>query len=183
MIVAIASSGRKNSNSTHLLKEALKAGAPKEEVRLVELASLDFRGCTGCGGCRKGAPGCVLRDELTLVLEAIATADAVVCASPNYYGYVSGIFKSFLDRFYGFRDADRALRLPEGRKLLFIMSQGHPDQGAYANVVQSLERIFTGYGFIPTTLVAAGMEAEGQVAEDEELLGKAGALGSSLFGA
>jgi multimeric flavodoxin WrbA len=183
MIIAINASGRRHSNSSFTLKECLKGVAQGTEVRTINLAELDFRGCTGCGGCRKGADGCVLNDDLTQVLELVASADAVACASPNYYGYVSGIFKSFLDRFYGFRDADRSLRLPEGRKLLFVMSQGHPDKTAYAEVIKSMERIFTGYGFIPTTLVVPGLEAQGQAAEDSELCKRAAALGAELFGA
>lgn len=181
MIIAIHASGRKDSNSSILLDASLEK-YPSQQVEHVRLASLTFKGCIGCGACRSWADGCVLKDDLPPVLEMIKKADALVCAAPNYYGYVSGIFKSFLDRFYGFRDGERNLRLPEGRKLLFITSQGHPDKAAYEAMIKSMERIFSGYGFVPTTLVAAGVQAPGQARESAELMGTAARLGEELTG-
>ena len=132
--------------------------------------------------CRAGAPGCVLEDDLTPVLEDISAAGAVALSSPNYYGYASGIFKSFLDRFYGFRDGQRILRLPPDRPLMMIFSQGHPDPDAYEPLIQSMDKILSAYGFIPKMLVAAGMEAPGAAAGSAELVGRARELGRTLCG-
>ncbi|TAL16047.1 flavodoxin family protein [bacterium] len=180
MIAAITSSGRINSNSSFLLGKALEAASGGETVSFYDLSKLAFKGCTGCGACRSGAGSCIVMDDLSEVLDAVATARAVLLASPNYYGYTSGIFKAFLDRWYSFRDGERKLKIPEGRPLLFIFSQGHPDPEAYPHTLSSLEKIFSGYGFAPKILVAPGLEKAGSAAKSSGLIEKAMALGAEL---
>jgi multimeric flavodoxin WrbA len=180
MIAAITSSGRVNSNSSFLLGKALEAADSGKGSALFDLSKLSFKGCLGCGACRSGAGSCIILDDLTEVLQAVATSRAVILASPNYYGYTSGIFKAFLDRWYSFRDGERKLRLPDGRPLLFIFSQGHPDPSAYSQTVSSFEKIFTGYGFSPEILVAAGLEKAGSSARNPELIKKALEMGARL---
>lgn len=178
MILAITSSGRERSNSEALLLSALKAS--NTPYTLHHLAAKRFTGCTGCGGCRRGAPGCVLRDDLTPLLEAMSGASALALAGPIYYGYLSGILKSFLDRWYGFRDGDRKLKLPEGRPLLYLLTQGHPAADAYAQMADNLDRIFTGYGFQPHRLIMAGLEGPGAALERPDLLAEAAVWGEKL---
>jgi multimeric flavodoxin WrbA len=182
MVLGIAGSGRNNSNSRRLLARALAgaAAAGLGEPKLVALSELTFRGCVGCRACREGAETCVLRDDLTGVLETTARAAAVVLAAPIYYGYPSGLFKSYLDRWYCFRDGNRILRIPEGRPALLFLTQGHPDPSAYSWTIQSLEKVLTAYGFHPSTLVGAGLESETDVLRDPELLARAQGMGAAL---
>lgn len=180
MIAAISASGRPGSNSTALLESALSAAAQGGAIARHDLASISFQGCTGCSGCRKGAPGCVLKDDLTPVLADVARASAVIISGPVYYGYVSGIMKSFLDRWYGFKDAERNLRMPSGRKLLALIAQGHPDEKAYERMTDELERVYAAYGFRPVTLVGAGLEAPGSAFTLPDLLKRAFDLGHGL---
>ena len=156
---------------------AVKAGGGIERY---DLSALDFKGCTGCASCRGKSDGCVLCDDLTEVLKGVAKADSVVLASPNYYGYVSGTFKAFLDRWYSFRDGERNLRITEGRPLLFLMAQGHPDPEGYAQTPAQMKRIFTGYGFTPDFIIGAGLEAPGTFAEDDSLLSALDVAGIKL---
>ncbi len=181
MIVAISASGRKGSNSTLLLKKAVEGtGLGPDEVKVFNLAAMTFKGCTGCAACRKGSTSCVLNDDLIEVLDVVSRADALILASPNYYGYVSGIFKSFIDRWYSFRDGDRQLRIPEGRKLLFLHSQGHPDEKAYETMLGSMEKIFSGYGFVTDIVVGAGLEKPESVLEIPSLTEAAFKAGARL---
>ena len=183
-MVGIVGSGRRPSNSARLLEEAL-AGARQAGARMAgvfDLASLDFRGCIGCGTCRREADACVLEDELTPVLRATAEAGALVLATPIYYGYTTGLFKSYLDRWYAFRDADRRLRVPRGRPALLIVTQGNPDPGAYAWTVGSLEKVLTSYGFEPRVLVAPGLEDAEAAGRTPALLARARELGAQLAG-
>jgi multimeric flavodoxin WrbA len=156
------------------------AGERGRERRVVDLAALSFRGCTGCGSCRAGFERCVLDDELTPVLADLTEASALFLSAPNYYGYVSGICKSFLDRWYSLRDGDRKLRVPEGRPLLFVLSQGHPDPAAYGAATAQFDKIFRSYGFEPRILVGAGLEKAGSAAENEPLLAEARRLGREI---
>jgi multimeric flavodoxin WrbA len=181
MILGIAGSGRTDSNSEHLLRCALdQARRRGARTRTVRLAELHYRGCTGCGACRSGAERCVLEDDLTPVLEATAAARALVLAAPIYYGYPSGPFKSYLDRWYAFRAADRGLRVPAGRPAVLILTQGHPDPDGYPWTVQSLDKVLTSYGFDPHILVAAGVSEPGAAAGRVDLEERARALGETL---
>ena len=181
MITVVLSSGRKNSNSSgmanRLAAAAVKAGGAIERY---DLAKMDFKGCTGCGSCRSTTDSCVIRDDLSPLLASLKRADAVVLASPNYYGYVSGTFKSFLDRWYSLRDAERNLRLPSGRPLAFLMAQGHPDPAGYKNTSDSMTTIFTAYGFDTKTVICAGIEGRRELAESEEHISDLDALGEEL---
>lgn len=181
-VVGIAGSGRKNANSARLLAEAL-AGAERAGLgspKVYELAEMVFRGCVGCRACRRDASSCVLRDDLTEALQATASATALVLTTPIYYGYTTGLFKSYLDRWYAFRDKDRHLRVPEGRPALLILTQGNPEPQAYAWTLQSLEKVVSSYGFRVTAMVGAGLEGREDVLRSPELLARAGALGASL---
>ena len=185
MVVGIAGSGRKNANSARLMTEALAGaeaaglGAPK----IYELAEMVFRGCVGCRACRRDAATCVLRDDLTEALHATASATALVLTTPIYYGYTTGLFKSYLDRWYAFRDKDRNLRIAEGRPALLLLTQGNPEPQAYAWTLQSLEKVLGAYGFRVTAMVAPGLEGREDVLRSPGLLARARELGSSLAAA
>lgn len=181
-LIAVAGSGRSGANSTRLLAEAL-AGAAEAgagEGRVHRLAELDYRGCVGCGACRRDAEACVLRDDLTPVLADTAAAGALVLATPIYYGYATGLLKSYLDRWYAFRDGARQLRLPAGRPALLVVTQGHPDPEAYAWTLGSLEKVLAAYGFEARLLVAPGLEAAGAVEGRPEPMTQARAWGAAL---
>ncbi len=63
---------------------------------------LNFKGCTSCYECKlkNGASfgRCSIRDELSVVLGKIETADALILGAPIYLGTIPGVMKSFLER-------------------------------------------------------------------------------------
>lgn len=182
MIVGVCGSGRRDGNSARILAEALAGVAlvSSERQASFALADLSFRGCLGCASCRRDSEACVARDDLTPVLDATATATALALTAPIYYGYPSGLFKSYLDRWYSFKRADRTLRVAEGRPALLILTQGNPDPNAYPWTLQSLERVLTGYGFRPALFVASGLEACGDADARPDLLAEVRRLGANL---
>lgn len=184
MIVGVAGSGRPHGNSSRLLQAAL-AGAEAGgwgPTQTFHLAKLRFSGCVGCGSCREGAPACVLQDDLTPVLEATAEAGAMVLASPIYYGYATGLFKSYLDRWYAFRDRDRRLRVPQGRPALLILTQGNRAREAYAWTAGSLEKVLAAYGCAPRVLIAPALAGPDDLGTQPQLLAQARTLGGGMAG-
>ena len=103
-IIAINGSPRKNWNTDTLLKKVLDgAEAAGAETEMVYLYDLNFKGCKSCMACKlKKEPRpnrCILRDDLTAVLDRVHEADAVVLGSPIYFSEVTGEMRSFFERF------------------------------------------------------------------------------------
>ncbi len=102
-VIAINGSPRKTGNTATLLQHGLDGAASTgAETELVHLTDYQYKGCISCFACkRKGAknnPLCALKDELTPVLEKTLAAKAIILGSPIYFGDVSGLIRSFMER-------------------------------------------------------------------------------------
>ena len=103
-IYAINGSPRKNGNTAQLLQKALEGAASAgAEVKLIQLADLNFSGCRSCFACKRlanPAPGCVLKDDLAEILKELLQADGIIMGSPIYFGAESGLYRNFLERLF-----------------------------------------------------------------------------------
>jgi multimeric flavodoxin WrbA len=105
-VLAILGAGNKSRNTAGMLKSAYDgamsvAGATGEVINLYDL---NFKGCYGCHSCKlldeKRLGRCAVRDDLTPVLEKALDADVVLVGSPIYFGDITGVTRSFLERWY-----------------------------------------------------------------------------------
>lgn len=103
-LIAINGSPRRNWNTAQLLEQAMKgaqdAGASAE---MINLYSLNFKGCTSCFACKlKSRPhgSCAMKDDLSPVLEKIKSADAIVFGSPIYFMNLSAGMIAFFERLF-----------------------------------------------------------------------------------
>jgi multimeric flavodoxin WrbA len=160
-IVCLKGSPRSAGNSSaiadRLLATAATLGA---ETRVFELNRLNYRGCQGCYACKKNLDRCILEDDLTAALTAVHEAETVVLATPVYYGDVSGQLKCFLDRTFSYLVPDyitnpNPCRLPPGKKLVFIITQGQPDAGLFADIYPRYDKFLKWYGFAESHLIRA----------------------------
>jgi len=94
-VLGICGSPRVNGNTRMLLEAVLKATGA--ETKLIELRGLKVAPCDGCEACRKSFT-CHIRDDMDGVYEELKRCDAMVCASPVYFGTVSGQLKAAMDR-------------------------------------------------------------------------------------
>ncbi len=160
-IVTILGSPRKASNSSMIAERfnqtAKQAGA---EVRTYSLHKIRFRGCQACRSCQQGQEGeCVLRDDLTEVLNNVRAADILVIATPVYYGDVNHQIRAFLERTFSFLKPDymsnpQPCRLPPGKKLVFIQVQGAAE-GSHTDIFPRYGFYFRFYGFDELHLIQA----------------------------
>ena len=91
--------GQTASAADALLSGAEEAGAQVERLFLPELDIQRCRQCEddGWGICRSEGH-CVIEDDLVGVVDGIRAADAVVFATPVYFGDLSESIRAFLDR-------------------------------------------------------------------------------------
>lgn len=102
-VIAINGSPRKKWNTATLLEKAIEGAASQgTETRLIHLYDLNFRGCISCFACKKrGGKSygtCAVQDDLTSIYAEIKEASALILGSPIYFGDVTGIMRSFLER-------------------------------------------------------------------------------------
>lgn len=70
------------------------------EYEIVTLSDYTLKPCRGCQIClEKGEEFCPLQDDRDMLMDKIMASDGVILASPNYCGHVSGLMKTFIDRF------------------------------------------------------------------------------------
>ncbi len=181
-IVAIWGSPRSKSNSSGLAGKILeKAKDLGAETEVFALNKLHYKGCQACETCKTKLDHCVLKDDLTQILEAIHTADAVVMASPNYFGEVSGQFKSFFDRTYSFLNPDFTCRLNPGKSSVFVFSQGQTNLNLYADVYPRYEMWLKRFGFANNYLLRMnGPRPAGSISERQDLITEAEKIAESL---
>ncbi|MEA3339104.1 MAG: flavodoxin family protein [Chloroflexota bacterium] len=109
-ILAINASYRGDKGHTRFLIDKLFAGAiaAGAECQVVTLAHLKVNRCLACGKCQTAERyKCVHddRDDVAAVFRQMAEADIVVYATPVYVFGLSGLLKTFLERFYGRGDS------------------------------------------------------------------------------
>ena len=96
--IGIVGSPRKNGNTEILTQHTLKAIAEEGlDTELVRLAGLDIRPCDACMVCRKGEP-CPIDDDLLPIYSKMKEADAIILASPVYFGSATALLKALMDR-------------------------------------------------------------------------------------
>ena len=104
-ILAINASHRGDQGYTRFLVDLLLKGAAAAgaECEVVTLARLKIHRCLGCTRCQGPEhPGeCVYasKDDVAQVFAKMAAADLVVYATPVYVFGITGLLKTFLDRF------------------------------------------------------------------------------------
>ena len=96
--VGVVGSPRKNGNTEILTEHTLKAIAEEGlDTELIRLAGLDIRPCNGCGVCRE-EESCPLDDDFFPLYLKIKEAEAIILASPVYYGSATALLKAFMER-------------------------------------------------------------------------------------
>jgi len=184
-VVGISGSPRTGGNSDILLdcvlEGAMCAGARVEKVAL---NGLEFSPCLECGGCEKSGV-CVLRDDLEPVYGTIGSADALVVASPIFFGGVSAQLKMMIDRFQCRWIAKYILGAgrpaQKKRKGVFLSVAGARKKQAFTNAGDVVRAFFatvdTEYS---GELLCGAVEKKGDVVRDKRSLRKAFELGRSL---
>ncbi len=97
-VLYVSGSPRRGGN-TEILLERARAITGGE---LVRLADLSYAPCRSCWACRKGEE-CVIRDDLTPILDGLPGFQALVIGSPVHFNNVSALTKAFIDRTWPLR--------------------------------------------------------------------------------
>ncbi len=179
-VLIVNGSPRKKGNSA-ALAESLADGARSAgaEVESFLLQDLDIKPCDACEACRRGKD-CHIDDDMQSLYPLIREADALVIAGPVYWFTMTAQTKLFIDRLYGIvRPGDNAL---EGKRVGILLTYGGEDSFSSGGV-NALRTFQDAFRFIRARIVGmvhGSASAPGEIRSNEELMGKAYALGKRL---
>lgn len=98
-VLILSGSPRKNGNSDLLcdafLKGATEAGNQTEKI-FIHSKKIGF--CNACYYCKNHAGECVIKDDMTEILDKMQEADVIVMASPVYFYSIDAQMKAVIDR-------------------------------------------------------------------------------------
>lgn len=168
-IVAFNGSPRKGGNTELMIQEVFKplkeAGI---ECELVQIGGKSLRGCSSCYSCFKNKNGkCIIKtDAMNEYIAKAMEADAIILASPTYYGSVSAEMKAFMDRLGLVTiSVGRVLTRKIGAAVISVR------RGGAVTVFDELNRFMLGSGMIVpgSTYWNFGIgEEPGEVLQDDE---------------
>ena len=146
--LAIQSSPNRDGLTSSLAQAVLRGvEAEGGETELIHLNEMDVKTCIACdrgwGQCRGG--DCIFEDDFEAMRQKIGEADALVFATPVYFGDLSESAKAFLDRLrrceaFSGRDTYK------GKKAIGIASAGGSGRGG-ARALYNLESYLRRVGF------------------------------------
>ena len=187
-ITVVIGSPRPQGHGAAIARALLESlGGRGAKAKLYELGRLSYSGCRACLKCKTTSEVCVAQDDLTAVLEDIRRSDLVVVSAPVFMGEISAQAKGLFDRFYSylapdFRTRPGATRLPAGKTLVFILTQGNPDEHSYADVMARHRRMLGMCGFAdihPIHACGLGAAAEGRAGE--KTMARAGEIAQAIL--
>lgn len=188
-VTCLMGSPRQESNSAKIAERfnrtAERLGAV---VGTFVLNDLNYRGCQACMSCKTGSERCVLPDDLAAVLEELKKTDVIVMALPIYCADVPGQVKCFIDRTFSYMKPDyvsgmHPSRVPAGKRLVFIVTQGAPMQDLFADVPARYQDFLKRCMALGEThlIRAVGVGGGGAVGVPDQFLEEAEQLARTIF--
>ena len=184
-ILGINGSPRINGNIDLLLDKVLQgAGSKGAEAEKIILNKLEFVPCQECAKMADDG-GCLVKDDMQAVYKKIKEADAIVFASPVFFGSLSAQSKMMIDRFQCAWRAKYILKKDNGYKKIpgaFISVEGSDRKDFFENSRAVVKNLFaTINADYRYELFCPVIEAKGDILEHPGYLKKAFSIGAKLI--
>lgn len=183
-ILGINASPRIEGNTDLLLNKVLQgAGSKGADTEKIILNKLKFVPCQECTKMSDDG-GCLVNDDMQMVYRKIKEADAIVLASPVFFGSLSAQSKMMIDRFQCAWRAKYVLKKNNGYRKIpgaFISVEGSKRKDFFENSRAIAKNFFAtinaGYKY---ELFCPGIEAKRDILAHPAYLKKAFDLGAKL---
>jgi len=187
-IVVINGSLRADGNTDIIIKSLLDGAESTDAIiKQYVLRNKKINGCKGCYYCYKN-DNCSIKDDMQEIHHEIQKADLMILASPMYWWGVTGLLKTFIDRFYLYYPISNG-HLVAGKKLLLIipMNVNEKQHGrkAYISEIEPIQMtstyIFKRLGIdIIDIVFYPGLSAKGDASKNIEYLNNSYELGQKM---
>jgi multimeric flavodoxin WrbA len=183
-VLGINGSPRIGGNADLLLDKVLQGASSKgADIEKIILNRLKFVPCQECEKTDDNC-GCLVKDDLQEVYRKIKEADAVVFASPIFFGSLSAQSKMMIDRFQCAWRAKYILKKGNGYKKIpgaFISVEGSRRKDFFQNAKSIVRNFFATINVAyKYELFCHGIDAKGHILERPECLKKAFDIGIKL---
>jgi len=183
-VLGINGSPRIGGNADILLEKALEgaqdSGARTEKVIL---NSLKFSACQECDDLRDDG-SCIIEDDMQAIYKKIREADALIIASPIFFGSVSAQTKMMIDRFQCAWRAKNILKkgLFEKKKSAAFLSVQASEKQSFFDDARSVVKNF--FAVINASyageIFCANIEGKGDILKHRDCLKRAYELGQKI---
>ncbi len=183
-VLGINGSPRIGGNTDILLDKVLEGAKSKgAETEKVILSKLKFSPCQECENMADDGL-CLVKDDMQAVYEKIKEADAIVFASPVFFGSLSAQSKMMIDRFQCAWRAKYILKKDAGYKKIpgiFVSLEGSDRKDFFENAKAIVKNLFaTINAAYKGELFCVRIEEKGDMLKRPGYLKKAFDLGAKL---
>ena len=184
-ILAIFGSPNKEGN-TASLSNAILEGAEEigHSIRRFYLYDQEIKNCLDCEDAARLHKErlCIHDDVMTKeIIPAIEEADVLVISSPVYMGHITGVMKTFFDRWHTFIGDEFKMRIVPGKKFITIITSW-ASTDTFRNVSEYLDHWLCKFFQLEkiTQIHEGDMKGSGFIKKKKELLKKAYEIGKSI---
>lgn len=97
-VIGIVGSPRSNGNTEFMVRTTLEKIEKRGiETELITLHDKNIGYCIGCDNCKK-TNKCIIDDDMQNITKKVKEADGIIMSSPVYFGDMTGLAKTFIDR-------------------------------------------------------------------------------------
>lgn len=178
--ISIIASPRRNGNCKKIvdaITEGITENNGSNKIYFVD--DLDIKPCQACMGCRNpDKPSkCVIHDDFKKIMDDLENCDALIFASPNYFGEINAQGHIFMDRFYSMtKSTDNSFN--KDKKAVVIHTYGAPT-GTYDDYINRRAKLFESIGLKLVEVMSVG-EGKPAKTSDKEVLNYARKIGRNL---
>ena len=165
-IILVNASPRKKGNCAKAM-EIIRENVTSAEVEIFNLNETTVHPCLACNARKvKDTAFCVQSDDMGELLSRLDSCDALVVASPIYFGTVNGPAKTFLDRIYPFFNPSKenmTIATKFGKKCAILLTASSMPREVVAQAGEAYN-CFGVAGFTNSKVVAFNSEKSGMAA-------------------
>ncbi|MCK4436553.1 flavodoxin family protein [bacterium] len=181
-VLGINGSPRIGGNTDILLDKVLEGAKAKgARIEKVVLNTLKFSPCQECQDTRDDGT-CLIEDDMQALYKKIEKADAIILASPIFFGSLSAQTKMMIDRFQCLWRAKYILKKDvfkrKKRSGYFLSVEASAREDFFDNARAIVKNLFAAIGAdYKGELFCSGVEGKGSILKHPDVLGKAFELG------
>ncbi len=183
-VLGITGSPRIGGNTDTLLEKALEgARSAGANVEKIILNNLNFSPCQECEDLKDDG-SCIIDDDMQLIYKKIEEIDALILASPIFFGSLSAQTKMMIDRFQCAWRAKYILNKGIFRKKkvgAFICAEASDKRNFFNNAKIVVKNLFATINVdYKEELFCAGVDKKGDILKHPDFLNKAYELGQRI---